>query len=118
MPPRLKEICELLQQGSANGTIRWAALKSSDAFSATVENATFVIAIVCYPDGEPIRWTLRILSANGDELDTAEEDADDEVATELSDLWNRAKAQNERPLAARLQPIAEALRASVLGGSK
>ena len=115
MHPRFKDICELLQQGTDNGTLRWTPFKASDAFSATVKNATFVIGIECYPDGEPIAWTLQILNASGGEVDSAQEDAQDQSTTQLSALWASVNAQHEQSLVARLQPITAALRESVLG---
>ena len=126
MSPRMQEIVDLLRQGTSNDAVRWKPFKTTDAMSASLNGAIFVIEPEAEETDEPAyAWELRVLNTRGDEVDsvqgmhasrvgnaTADQDAD---ADRLATLWADIQSQRERLLDAELRPIAESLRASVLG---
>jgi hypothetical protein len=128
MPPRFKEICQLLIQGTENGSLKWSSFSDIGTLTTRLGDNLFTISQTG-PLGEVLRQdeadrlvgklTLRILNSNGDELDSVgiRNGPDDDGFDTLSKLLEKAASNRDKLLSSRLQPVTEALRAAVLAGA-
>jgi hypothetical protein len=114
-PTRLDEVCKLLVDGTKTDKIIWSRLKAG-GHAAPTAFANFILTAHGDPDNGLTGLTLRIVSDDGMEIDTAsvgENGPDDDNLQPLDQLFDLICDQEERRAVARLSPILEALRRQV-----
>jgi hypothetical protein len=124
--PRFEEICQLLLQGTDNGSLEWSSFSDTATVTTRLGGNLFTVS-ANGPFGEDLprdevdqiysTLTLRVLNSNGDELDSINIRNHTDGFEKLLALFNKASQNRDRLLSTRLQPVTEALRAAVLAGS-